>query len=239
MTSCRWGCARGITSSVALLVALCAGGAWVTSYIHRIRGGYQITIWPVEYGSGKINAAILQGCLSFGRQVRCTGSSSSKDLQISLPGLFEFSDRITDGGFVVLTGRPPLFKEWDVNIDMAAVAAIALLYPALVSRRLRGVLKWAFLIASLACFANLFMNVMHLSSAFTEFSQEDSQERLGRLLLFSILGSILFLRALKDSRQPHNDCQVCGYNLTGNVSGICPECGKPIEKENLTRGGIR
>ena len=22
------------------------------------------------------------------------------------------------------------------------------------------------------------------------------------------------------------DCQGCGYNLTGNVSGICPECGK-------------
>ena len=23
-------------------------------------------------------------------------------------------------------------------------------------------------------------------------------------------------------------CWVCGYNLTGNVSGICPECGTPI-----------
>lgn len=21
------------------------------------------------------------------------------------------------------------------------------------------------------------------------------------------------------------DCKVCGYNLTGNVSGVCPECG--------------
>ncbi len=27
-------------------------------------------------------------------------------------------------------------------------------------------------------------------------------------------------------------CQACGYNLTGNVSGICPECGTAIpEKE--------
>lgn len=24
-------------------------------------------------------------------------------------------------------------------------------------------------------------------------------------------------------------CPGCGYNLTGNVSGICPECGKAIE----------
>jgi hypothetical protein len=23
-------------------------------------------------------------------------------------------------------------------------------------------------------------------------------------------------------------CSSCGYNLTANVSGICPECGKPI-----------
>ena len=26
-------------------------------------------------------------------------------------------------------------------------------------------------------------------------------------------------------------CTNCGYNLTGNVSGICPECGTPVETE--------
>jgi hypothetical protein len=25
-------------------------------------------------------------------------------------------------------------------------------------------------------------------------------------------------------------CVQCGYNLTGNVSGVCPECGLTIEK---------
>lgn len=25
-------------------------------------------------------------------------------------------------------------------------------------------------------------------------------------------------------------CDSCGYNLTGNVSGVCPECGKRIEQ---------
>jgi hypothetical protein len=24
-------------------------------------------------------------------------------------------------------------------------------------------------------------------------------------------------------------CKKCGYNLTGNVSGVCPECGNPIK----------
>lgn len=29
-------------------------------------------------------------------------------------------------------------------------------------------------------------------------------------------------------RYPPGHCQSCGYNLTGNESGRCPECGKPI-----------
>ncbi len=29
-------------------------------------------------------------------------------------------------------------------------------------------------------------------------------------------------------RSPYPLCHKCGYNLTGNVSGVCPECGTPI-----------
>lgn len=29
-------------------------------------------------------------------------------------------------------------------------------------------------------------------------------------------------------------CSICGYNLTGNVSGVCPECGKAIESPTET-----
>jgi hypothetical protein len=28
--------------------------------------------------------------------------------------------------------------------------------------------------------------------------------------------------------KPRGKCRKCGYDLTGNVSGICPECGTPI-----------
>jgi hypothetical protein len=28
---------------------------------------------------------------------------------------------------------------------------------------------------------------------------------------------------------PSGHCRKCGYNLTGNVSGVCPECGNVIE----------
>jgi uncharacterized RDD family membrane protein YckC len=28
-------------------------------------------------------------------------------------------------------------------------------------------------------------------------------------------------------------CIGCGYDLTGNTSGICPECGRPVDKQSL------
>ena len=31
-----------------------------------------------------------------------------------------------------------------------------------------------------------------------------------------------------NQRHPPHHCQTCGYNLIGNVSGICPECGIEI-----------
>ncbi len=29
----------------------------------------------------------------------------------------------------------------------------------------------------------------------------------------------------RDRRHPRGHCQACGYDLAGNVSGVCPECG--------------
>ena len=49
--------------------------------------------------------------------------------------------------------------------------------------------------------------------------------------LFAILPAIWLWRWRRhrratDDGMPH--CAKCDYNLTGNVSGICPECGTPI-----------
>lgn len=35
-------------------------------------------------------------------------------------------------------------------------------------------------------------------------------------------------------RQRSGRCRACGYNLTGNVSGVCPECGAPIPQTSET-----
>ncbi len=34
----------------------------------------------------------------------------------------------------------------------------------------------------------------------------------------------------KDRRTPKGHCKNCGYNLIGNVSGKCSECGQPISE---------
>ena len=52
--------------------------------------------------------------------------------------------------------------------------------------------------------------------------------------LVLIAGSIRFFylrrSRLQRQRELRGDCLVCGYNLTGNASGICPECGTPIRQ---------
>ena len=54
------------------------------------------------------------------------------------------------------------------------------------------------------------------------------------LLLLGILTAYLWWL---DRRPPTGHCQRCGYDLTGNVSGVCPECGEGIMGKN--RSGPR
>ena len=35
-------------------------------------------------------------------------------------------------------------------------------------------------------------------------------------------------------RSRRNRCRTCGYNLTANTSGVCPECGTPVERKPET-----
>ena len=45
----------------------------------------------------------------------------------------------------------------------------------------------------------------------------------------------LLLLWLPDRRRPSlGHCLNCGYNLTGNESGVCPECATPVPKREAT-----
>jgi predicted RNA-binding Zn-ribbon protein involved in translation (DUF1610 family) len=52
-------------------------------------------------------------------------------------------------------------------------------------------------------------------------------------LLGGVIAHIVFKRRerAREMRRRHNLCVACGYNLTGNVSGACPECGEKISSK--------
>ena len=39
---------------------------------------------------------------------------------------------------------------------------------------------------------------------------------------------IAALIAVRPSKPRPGHCQACGYDMTGNTSGRCPECGEPV-----------
>jgi hypothetical protein len=53
------------------------------------------------------------------------------------------------------------------------------------------------------------------------------------LLLFSVPTVILWRQERR--RISGGGCRNCGYNLTGNVSGTCPECGTPVPEDTFTK----
>jgi hypothetical protein len=56
---------------------------------------------------------------------------------------------------------------------------------------------------------------------------------LGTLMYFGI-GMLIGWAIWRIKYRKYRECSICstcGYDLTGNVSGICPECGTPIPKE--------
>ena len=53
------------------------------------------------------------------------------------------------------------------------------------------------------------------------------------LLLVGLPTLLLWWR---DRRVPPGHCQACGYDLTGNVSGVCPECGQKVAPMSDSEG---
>jgi hypothetical protein len=66
------------------------------------------------------------------------------------------------------------------------------------------------------------------------------EEAIGTILLLMVgmifvagvvLSVVLTAARRRLSRErPIGLCRRCGYNLTGNLSGVCPECGTPVKR---------
>lgn len=51
----------------------------------------------------------------------------------------------------------------------------------------------------------------------------------GNAIFYGVIGALaIYLIRRRKRKSPADHCKSCGYNLTGNVSGRCPECGKAL-----------
>jgi hypothetical protein len=51
--------------------------------------------------------------------------------------------------------------------------------------------------------------------------------------LVLLAGIIAYLWWRDRHRYRPGHCRTCGYDLTGNVSGVCPECGTPFNPKSV------
>jgi len=52
---------------------------------------------------------------------------------------------------------------------------------------------------------------------------------LALAFMFSVLPVWQVMKCLRGKRYViAGGCRLCGYNLTGNTSGVCPECGTAV-----------
>jgi hypothetical protein len=50
------------------------------------------------------------------------------------------------------------------------------------------------------------------------------------VVLFAVLPFAWSILRLTERLRRGRGCANCSYNLTGNTSGLCPECGQPIDQ---------
>ena len=62
-----------------------------------------------------------------------------------------------------------------------------------------------------------------------EFGPNTLQLPLSVVFAATFVPTLFFWLWALRRRVPQGHCRTCGYDLTGNTSGICPECGTAIE----------
>ena len=51
-------------------------------------------------------------------------------------------------------------------------------------------------------------------------------------ILNALVGAFIAINRWIDRDKMGNRCHVCSYDLTGNTSGVCPECGSPVDGDH-------
>ncbi len=87
--------------------------------------------------------------------------------------------------------------------------------------RLRTILKWA----------GLLFCVQMVVAYEWEFTFSPSNATLWKIVVPAALVTAWLWWRDRASAYDPGQCRVCGYNLRGSVSGVCPECGTPTKQK--------
>lgn len=68
----------------------------------------------------------------------------------------------------------------------------------------------------------------HLQSTHARMAIESHGVTLPLWLPLLLVGVIAFAAWRRSRGHAPGCCRMCGYDLTGNISGVCPECGAPV-----------
>jgi hypothetical protein len=115
--------------------------------------------------------------------------------------------------------------------------------------RVRRVIKWATTVLWLICLAVTTLTFFRRISLRGQWEltagaigKQQADVFIGLLPLWDVLVilaiPIMAFWILDQRKLPPGHCR-CGYDLTGNISGICPECGTPVQPEDGTRSSSR
>jgi hypothetical protein len=157
---------------------------------------------------------------------------------------FRGKDGTWDGyGIETLPSTPPFEPPWPVAslerfdpyrrawvgsftaLSIGPMLWIAFFIASLFRTRGRHILTHAHLAVAWLCFVGWLLNPRYTISL--EGILSNDMLFWGGLML--IVSAIAFLLTVARRRViDPNRCFECGYDLTGNVSGVCPECGTPV-----------
>ena len=159
-------------------------------------------------------------------------------LRHSIDSAFWFTLRLVFGvGFVednlLLHAIGTLF--WGILPLLAAFAAYGILTSVLAPQNApgsRAVLRkgWRFNLA-VTTMLGLLMGTA-IGSLFIHHGLRFDPYLLLAVGCGSLVSSIAYTLLMRSGEPGHTRYCRCGYDLTGNISGVCPECGETIDQAN-------
>ena len=197
---------------VSLLLLLATVGLWVDSY------------W---LGASLTHNSRLPGLENRGPQFAGfetieIASRHGQIILVSAAGLLPYEEE----GLIVIRAREPDLSN-GININATGSNVITL-----GDRQIRGgKLKFGpspLRSIGLNTELNLFLGFGYARNKFTN-KNVYSIPHWFLALIFTILPSIWFIMWRKRRNLPDSPCSNCGYDLTGNETGQCPECGVAIK----------